>query len=199
MGRRDRRVDAYIAKSAEFAKPILKRLRQLVHKGCPEVEETLKWSSPAFMYKGMLCGMAAFKEHAVFGFWKHKLLLGSNKGAAGAMGSYGRLTSLTDLPSDKIILDYIKKAIALNDAGIKYARPKFKPKNPLRVPSYLRSALSSNKKAQSTFDNFSYSHKKEYIEWITEAKTEETRNKRIEIALEWMAEGKSRNWKYMKR
>src|ERR1043166_7526224 len=105
---KDKRIDEYIAKSADFAKPILKHLRELVHKGCPDVEETLKWSSPAFMYKGMLCGMAAFKEHAVFGFWKHKLLIGTNKGEAGAMGSYGRLTSLADLPSDKIVLDYIR-------------------------------------------------------------------------------------------
>src|SRR5438093_1011487 len=143
----DKRVDAYIAKSADFAKPILKHLRVLVHKGCPDVEETLKWSSPAFMYKGMLCGMAAFKGHAVFGFWKHKLLLGTNPGSAGAMGSYGRLTCLADLPGDRVILDYIKKAVALNDAGVKIARPKSKEKKPLRLPQYLKTALDGNKKA----------------------------------------------------
>jgi len=201
MGKKDPRIDAYIAKSADFAKPILTHLRELVHAACPDVEETMKWSFPNFMYKGMFCSMASFKAHCAFGFWKASLIFGEGKAAAaddkGSMGHFGRLTAPSDLPKDKELLAYIKEAVRLNDAGISKARPRPKVKKELVVPSYFMLALKKNKKALAAFEGFSYSHKKEYLEWITEAKTDETRQRRIATALEWMAEGKSRNWQYM--
>ena len=199
MPKKDPRVDAYIAKSADFAKPILKQIRKIVHAGCPEAEETIKWQFPTFMYKGMLCGMAAFKEHCTFGFWKHALIFDSKrKEEESGMGQFGRITSLADFPADKVLLGYIKAAMRLNDEGIKVPKPaKPKKKIELVVPDYLSAALKKNKKACETFENFSYSHKKEYVEWLTEAKREETREKRLETTVAWLAEGKARNWKYM--
>jgi uncharacterized protein YdeI (YjbR/CyaY-like superfamily) len=198
MPKKDPRVDAYIAKAAPFAQPILKHLRKLVHTGCPDVEETLKWSMPSFTHKGILCGIAAFKEHCTFGFWKHNLVVGDQESpkAEEAMGTFGRITKLSDLPNDKVLLEYIRKAAELNDAGIKKpARPK-KPREELKIPSALIAALKANKKALDTFEQFSYSHQKEYVEWITEAKRDETRDKRLATAITWLAQGKPRNWKY---
>ncbi len=200
MAKIDPRVDACIAQAPEFAKPILTHIRKLVHQGCPEVEETIKWRFPTFMYKGMFCGMGAFKGHCTFGFWKHELLFGTDGGEAkdGGMGQFGRFTSLSDLPKDSVLIGYIKRAARLNDEGVKApSRSKPKERKPLVVPSFFRSALKKNKKALATFENFSYSHKKEYVEWLTEAKTEETRTRRLAMALEWLAQGKARNWKYM--
>ena len=191
----DKRVDAYIANAAAFAQPVLRHLRQVIHEGCPDVEETIKWSFPVFTYKGMLCNMAAFKEHCSFGFWKASLVLGEHE--KNAMGNFGRLTSVKDLPPKKELLKYVKEAARLNAEGIKKEKPKRSAeKKALVVPPALQAALKKNKKAAATFDAFSYSHKKEYIEWITEAKTEATRDRRVAQALEWLAEGKSRNWKY---
>jgi len=198
MPKKDPRVDAYIAKAAPFAQPILKHLRKLVHAECPDVEETLKWSMPSFLYKGILCGMAAFKEHCTFGFWKHDLVVGDQGAprAEEAMGTFGRITKLSDLPNDKVLLGYIRKAVELNDAGIKKPAPPKKPREELKIPSSLMLALKANKKALETFEQFSYSHKKEYVEWITEAKRDETRDKRLATAIIWIAAGKPRNWKY---
>jgi uncharacterized protein YdeI (YjbR/CyaY-like superfamily) len=206
MIKKDLRIDAYIKKSADFAKPILTHLRELVHKACPEVEETIKWGFPCFDYKGPFCSMASFKQHAVFGFWKAKLIKDpkgylqerANEGGT-AMGHMGRITSLKDLPPDKVLIDFIKQAKKLNDEGIKIPKPPVKKKTELIVPEYFTKALGKNKKALKTFEDFSYSAKKEYVSWITEAKTEETRNRRMEQAVEWMAEGKERNWKYQKK
>jgi uncharacterized protein YdeI (YjbR/CyaY-like superfamily) len=200
----DPRVDAYIAKSQEFAKPILEHLRELVHKAVPDVEETIKWGFVSLDYKGPFCIMAAFKQHCSFGFWKASLMkdpaLMSNAKSETAMGHMGRITSLKDLPSDKKLISYLKEAVKLNDDGIKLSKKKIsKEKKVLVVPNYFTKELKKNKKASETFNNFSYSHKKEYLEWITEAKTDETRNKRIAATLEWLAEGKSRNWKYMRK
>ena len=202
MAKKEKQIDAYIAKSADFAKPILNHIRELVQKTCPEVEEKMKWSFPHFDYKGeMMCSMAAFKQHAVFGFWKAALMkdpvLVETAKSEVAMGHLGRLTSLKDLPSDKKMTAWIKEAMKLNEQGIKVAKPKPAEKKELVVPDYFTKALSKNKKAKQVFDNFAYSHRKEYLQWITEAKTEETRNKRMATALEWRAEGKGRNWKYM--
>lgn len=198
MAARDARIDAYIAKSAEFAKPILNHLRDVVHAACPEVEETMKWSFPHFMYKGMLCSMASFKEHCAFGFWKGSLVLGNNGKAEEAMGSFGRITKLSDLPSKKVLSSYIKAAMKLNDDGVKSpTRTKSKEPKEVVVPDDLASMLQANKKALETFEKFRPSHKREYIEWINEAKTEATRSRRLQTAIEWMAEGKPRNWKYM--
>jgi len=205
MGRKDPRVDAYIAKSADFAKPILIHLRDLIHETCPSVEETIKWNFPHFTYKGpadrnarVLCMMASFKQHCAFGFW-YSDNSSPNQQAAPAMGQYGRITSLADLPKDKILVKQIKDAIRKRDAGIvprTAARPA--EAKDLEVPDYLTAALQKNKKALATFKKFSYSNKKEYVEWVTEAKTDATRNNRLDTAIEWMSEGKVRNWKYIK-
>lgn len=202
MGKKDPRVDSYIAKSADFAKPILNHLRKLVHAGCPEVEETLKWGAPHFMYKGILCGMASFKNHCAFGFWNKALRLSikNDRNPEEAMGQFGRITGISDLPNEKIFIGYVKEAMKLNDAGVKVpAKSKPKERKELIIPAYFMSALKKNKKALATFENFSYSNKKEYVEWITEAKSEETRKKRLETAIEWMSEGRVRNWKYLRK
>jgi uncharacterized protein YdeI (YjbR/CyaY-like superfamily) len=197
MGRRDPRVDGYIDKSAPFAKPILKHLRRVVHTGCPTVEETIKWQFPHFDYKGMICGMAAFKGHCTLGFWKASLILGSNKAGEEGMGQFGRITSLADLPDEKILIGYVRKAAELNDAGVKRPRAKPKIQKRLSVPKDLKVALQKNAKAHKSFDGFSPSQKREYVEWITEAKREETRRERLKTAIKWIAEGKVRNWKYL--
>lgn len=195
------KVDAYIEKAQPFAKPILKHIRELVHKACPEVEEKIKWGMPFFDYCGeMMMSMASFKAHAVFGFWKASLMkdkkLMDNAKSEESMGHSGKILSMKDLPSDKVMLGYIKEAMKLNEEGVKLPpRPKSKVAE-LPVPPYLTSALKKNKKAKAAFDAFPPSHRKEYIMWFEEAKTEETRDKRMEQGLEWMAEGKSRNWKY---
>lgn len=199
----DRRVDEYISKSADFAKPILVHLRQLVHKTCPDVQETIKWGFPVFEYKGPICHMASFKKHCVFGFWKAALMkdksLMHNAKSETAMGHLGKLTSLKDLPSDKKLIANIKEAMKLNDEGIKVpAIKKSSTKKEIKPPDDFLAALKKNKKAFTIFEGFSYSHKREYLEWIVEAKRDETRSKRIKQAIEWMAEGKLRNWKYIK-
>lgn len=204
MAKKEKAIDAYIAKSADFAKPILTHLRKLVHKACPVVEEKMKWSFPHFNYKGeMMCNMAAFKHHASFGFWKAALMkdpiLIETANKETAMGHLGRLTSVKDLPPDKKMIAWIKEAMKLNDEGKKVLKPKAAEKKELVVPYYFTKALTKNKKARQVFENFAYSHRKEYLEWITEAKTEETRDRRIATALEWMAEGKGRNWKYERK
>jgi len=208
MGTKDPRVDAYIAKSADFAKPILTRLRSLIHATCPSVEETMKWSFPHFMYKSpseknarVLCSMASFKQHCAFGFWyTDGGTMSRETSSSEGMGQYGKITSLADLPSDKSLVKQIKDAVKLHDSGIKPApRPRSTVKKELDVPDYLTAALKKNKKALATFDQFNYSNKKEYVEWITEAKTEETRKTRLQTAVEWMSEGKARNWKYAKK
>lgn len=207
MGKRIKEIDEYIKRAQPFAQPILERIRELVHKGCPEVEEKIKWGMPSFDYKGPFCSMASFKQHAVFGFWKGKLLNDPNnylqeRSAQGgdAMGNLGRITSLKDIPPGKVMLDFIKQAKKLNDDGIKAAtRPKAVTPKELIIPDYFTQAVNKNKKAKNTFNAFSYSNKKDYVEWIVDAKTEATRNKRLKDAIEWMAEGKVRNWKYLKK
>lgn len=198
MATKDPRIDAYIAKSAPFAKPILKHLRKVVHAGCPQVTETLKWSMPHFDYKGVMCGMAAFKEHCSFGFWKESLVLGPGKTSEKAgMGSFGCIKSMKDLPSEKTLVGYVKKAAALNEAGIKVpGRTQPKKREAIPVPADFATALKKNAKARKAFDAFSPSHRREYLEWITEAKREETRNERMATSLKWLSEGKARNWKY---
>ena len=198
MATKDPRIDAYIAKSADFARPILRHLRKVVHAGCPEVTETMKWSMPHFDYKGMMCGMAAFKEHCAFGFWKESLVLnGEKKEEKGGMGSFGCIKSLEDLPSEKTLIGYVRKAAALNDAGIKTpGRAQPKKREAIPVPDYFAAALKKNARARKTFEAFSPSHRREYLEWITEAKREETRHERMATSLKWLADGKARNWKY---
>jgi uncharacterized protein YdeI (YjbR/CyaY-like superfamily) len=198
MASKDPRIDAYIAKSADFAKPILQHLRNVVHAGCPQVVETIKWSMPHFDHKGVMCGMAAFKEHCAFGFWKADLILDRDGQAEkSGMGSFGCIKSVKDLPSEKTLIGYVKKAAALNDAGAKVpGRAAPKKRAPIPIPNDFASALKKNAKAKKTFESFSPSHRREYLEWITEAKREETRKERMATSLKWLAEGKARNWKY---
>lgn len=199
MGTRDPRIDAYIEKSAPFARPILEYLRDVVHEACPEVQETMKWSSPFFDYRGTMCSMAAFKAHAAFGFWKGALVLEDKTGKAQeAAGQLGRITAISDLPPKKTLIGYIKKAMALNEQAVQPARPAKHPKKPLTIPSYFMAALKKDKNALATFESFPPSQKRDYVEWVTEAKADETRARRLATAVEWMAEGKPRNWKYMK-
>ena len=193
---RDPRIDAYIERAAPFAQPILEHVRALVHEACPDVEETIKWGMPTFVHAGgILCGMAAFKQHASFGFWKHALVVGDAQPQAG-MGSYGKLASLDDLPTRKTLLAHIRKAMQLNEGGVTSTARKAAPKPPPDTPEDLAAALGRNKAAKATFDAFPPGCKREYIDWINEAKREETRAKRLAQAIDWMAEGKRRNWKY---
>ena len=197
MATRDPRIDAYIARSADFAQPILTHLRTLVHDACPGVEETVKWGHPSFVYNGMLCGMAAFKQHCSFSFWRGALVV-KDAAAEEAMGQFGRIAAVSDLPPRKVLAGYVKAAMALNDAAVKPSRPKRGPRPPVSAPAELRAALAGNAKARATFERLSPSGRREYVEWITEAKTTSTRARRLATAVEWMAEGKQRNWKYMK-
>ena len=194
---RDPRIDAYIERAAPFARPILAHARALVHQACPQVEETIKWGMPTFVHAGgILCGMAAFKQHASFGFWKHALVVGEGEPRDG-MGSYGKMLSLDDFPAKKIVLAHIRKAMKLNEDGVKMpAARKAASKLPPEMPEDLVAALNKDKAAKATFDAFPPSCRREYIEWIVEAKREETRAKRLAQTVEWLSEGKRRNWKY---
>ncbi len=202
MQSRSTEVDDYIARAADFARPILKKIRSLFHKACPEIQETIKWGFPHFEYKGVVASMAAFQRHAAFGFWKSKLLGGADGLFADEGQSASRmakLTSVSQLPTDEVFLTVIREAVALNERGLKVPKkpPRRKPK--LVVPNDLAVALKKNKNALATFEGFSPSNRRDYIEWITEARQDETRLKRLTTAIEWMAEGKPRNWKYMKK
>jgi hypothetical protein len=199
MPKTDPRVDAYIKKAPAFAQPILTHIRELVHEAVPGVHETMKWSSPHFDYKGIFCGMSAFKQHVGFGFWKaglmKEVLPGSGLSAA---GQFGKIASLEDLPSDKRLTRIIKFAKKLNDDEVK-APPMHKgPRPALKPPADLLAALAQNKKARTTFDNFAPGQRRDYIAWVIEARQAATRQSRIATAVEWMADGKVRNWKYMK-
>jgi len=205
MSEKDKRIDSYIAKSADFAKPVLAHLRALIHKTCPEVEETIKWGMPSFEFKGPFIGFAAFKKHCVLGFWKAALMKDSKiltgKDTKAAMGNLGKITSIEDLPRDTVLVRWIKEAMKLNDSGVKFVRatkPKHERKE-YKMPAGFQKELDKNKKAKSVFEGFATSHKREYLEWICEAKTDVTRDKRIDTAIEWLSEGKSRNWKYQKK
>ncbi|WP_374382761.1 YdeI/OmpD-associated family protein [Thermomonas sp.] len=193
---RDPRIDAYIERAAPFAQPILQHVRVLVHEACPAVEETIKWGMPTFVHAGaILCGMAAFKQHASFGFWKHALVVGEGEPRDG-MGSYGKLVSLDDLPPKRTLLAHLRKAVALNEAGVKSPARKSAPKPPPETTPELAAALAQSPAAKAAFDAFPPGCRREYIEWIAGAKRPETRARRVSEAVAWMAEGKRRNWKY---
>jgi uncharacterized protein YdeI (YjbR/CyaY-like superfamily) len=196
----DPRVDAYIDnKAADFAKPILRHLRKLMHEACPDVVETTKWSMPFFDYKGPLANMASFKAHCAFGFWKQSLMESDAIPAEKtAMGTFGRITSVDDLPDDETMLALIKHALKLNEDGVKVARKAPTTDKTLVVPEVLVTALEQNAKASEHFNAFPYSKKKDYVDWITEAKTDATRDKRLATTIEQLSEGKARHWKYEK-
>ena len=202
MATTDPRIDAYIEKAQPFARPVLEHLRKVIHKACPQVEETMKWSFPHFDYKGILCSMASFKQHCVFGFWKTAIMNdpeGLFTEKMDAMGSMGKLTSVKDLPSDKVLIAYIKEAMRLNDENIKLPtvnRGKSEPKPAIEEPDYFTKLLKANPEALKVWKAFAPSHRKEYLEWITEAKTDATRDKRMAKSIEQILEGKQRHWKY---
>jgi uncharacterized protein YdeI (YjbR/CyaY-like superfamily) len=196
-------VDAYIAKSAAFARPILTRLRSLMHKADPQIQETLKWGVPHFEHKGIVAGMAAFKQHAAFGFWSQRLLkekLGKDaerlfpKNAERGMGGR-KFRSLSGLPPDALLIRAIKAAVALNEEGVRPKR-ELKNKPPVKPPPYLVAALRKNASAKKTFEGFTPSQQREYVVWLTDAKQEATRAKRLATTIEWLAQGRRRNWKY---
>jgi hypothetical protein len=179
MGRKDPRIDAYIAKSPDFAKPVLKHIRKLVHKADPKVEETVKWGMPAFMHDGIVCGMAAFKQHCAMFFWKGALIV-DKKGRRvdAAMGNFGKIRGIKDLPSDSKLVANVRKAVKLNVDKVKVpGKLKARKAVPLRVPADLN----------------------EYVDWIIGAKQPATRDKRLVTAIEWLSAGKNLNWRYEKR
>lgn len=193
---RDARIDAYIARAAPFARPMLEHLRTRVHAACPAAEESIKWGMPHFLYRGeILCGMAAFKGHASFGFWRGTQVTGEGGDAGEAMGQFGRLTSLADLPDDAALDALIDKAKALIDSGAKAPTAR-KPRPALDMPDDFRVALDANPQAARQFEDFAPSKRRDYIEWVVEAKRAETRQKRIAQSVDWIAEGKARHWKY---
>jgi uncharacterized protein YdeI (YjbR/CyaY-like superfamily) len=198
MVKTDKRIGAYIAKAPEYAKPILNKVREMVHEGAPECEETLKWSHPAFVQKGILCGMAAFKEYCTVGFWKQALIIEGAGPIEDSVGALGELRTVKDLPPRNVFVGYVRRAVELNESGTKAPRPPAKPKKAIPMPDEFRQAINKNARARQTYEKFSPSHQREYLEWITEAKQDDTRARRIAQAVEWMAEGKPRNWKYMK-
>jgi uncharacterized protein YdeI (YjbR/CyaY-like superfamily) len=199
----NKQVDGYIAKSADFAKPILEHLRKIIHDTCPEVEEVMKWGIPHFDYKGdMMCILAAYKNHCSFSLYKAELMsdpkIKESVKAGQKMGYMDKIKTLSDLPAKKTLVAYIKEAMALNEKGIKKEKP-VKEKSPeTEVPDYFLAKLSKNPAAKKVFESKSASFRKEYSKWIIDAKTEETRDKRIEQSLEWIAEGKGRFWQYAK-
>ncbi|MBA2687415.1 MAG: YdeI/OmpD-associated family protein [Gemmatimonadaceae bacterium] len=201
MPRTDPRVTAYIKKQQPFAQPILRYLREVVHEAVPECEETLKWGAPAYMHHGIVCITAGFKKHTAIVLWKGPLILNTKgKRADEAWGDYGRVTTIDDLPARSTLIKYLRAAAKLNEDGVKIpARKKPVKGRPVEVPEVLAKALKKNKKARETFEAFSPSHRREYTEWISEAKRDETREKRLANTIEWLEQGKPRQWKYVER
>lgn len=199
MGKKDPRIDAYIAQAGSFAQPVLKHLRKLIHQGCPDVEETIKWSRPFFEYKGPFCFFAAFTRHCHFGFWQDLGGVIDEGKSEQARGDLKKIETTADLPSDEVLLQYLRDAVALRDAPKSKTPRTSKSAKPIpALPSDFRAALAKNKKAVAAFEAFPPSHQREYIEWIDGAKREETRSRRIATAVEWIGEGKSQNWRYKK-
>ncbi len=201
MGKRENRVDQYIANAKPFAKPILDHVRELIHETCPDVVEVMKWSAPHFEYKGeILCAIAGFKEHAAIRLWKAPLMDDPKRLLKddGSAGNFGKILSMADLPPDKILVLFLKQAMKLNEAGVKVEKRIVKKEMNTDAPDYFMKALKKNKAALKTYEAFSPGNKRDYIVWITEAKSEATRNSRLATAIEWMAEGKTRMWKYKK-
>jgi len=194
---RDARIDAYIAQGAAFARPILQSIRATVARHCPDAQETIKWGMPAWTYRGqLLCSMAAFKAHATFGFWRGAEVTGEAGLAKDAMGQFGRMTAPDDLPDDATFGALIARAMALIDSGTTAPRALRHPRAEIAMPADFQDALDADARAAKTFAAFAPGHRREYLEWIVEAKRPETRGRRIVQAIEWLAEGRRRNWKY---
>ncbi len=197
------KVDEYISKSADFAKPILEYLRQVIHDTCPNVEEVMKWGIPHFDYKGdMMCILASYKKHCSFSLYKAALMtdpkLIESVKAGQKMGYMDKIKTQSELPARKVLVAYIKEAMALNEKGIKKERPKSEKPKVIETPDYFTAMLKTRPKAKEIFETKSASFRKDYIIWISDAKTEATRQKRIEQALEWISQGKGRFWQYEK-
>ena len=193
---RDPRIDAYIAKAASFAQPILGHIRDRVHGAVPDVVETMKWSAPSFTREGkILLMMAAFKQHAALNFWRGQEI-GDGTPKAGAMGQFGRLTSIDDLPGDQELDALIRQAADLANTGPAPRKAKHEPKPPAGIHPDFAKALAANSKAKSTLDGFPPSARRDYLDWVAEARQDKTRAKRMADAIEWLADGKRRHWKY---
>ncbi len=204
MSTLDKRVDSYIEAAADFARPVLHHLRELMHRYCPLVTETIKWSFPHFAYRGkILFSMAAFRAHCSCGFWLEQLMQDPydllNKVSRSGMGSFGKITSISDLPEPGKMAFYIKEAMRLVDAGVTRPAASVKTPEEQNMPEDVMAALRKNKRALEQFQQFAPSHRREYLQWINEAKRATTRSQRIATMLEWLADGKSRNWKYEKQ
>jgi uncharacterized protein YdeI (YjbR/CyaY-like superfamily) len=202
MATQDPRVDAYIAEAAEFARPILKHLRKVIHQGCPEAAETIKWGCPFFDYKGLLCGFAAFKAHCSLFFWRDidvSRWLQKTDTAGAGMGQFGKIASLKDLPKDAVLLACVRAAVEQRDSPASKKKRARQPAKEPPVPPELKKALAAktNAKAAATFKAFAPSHRRAYIDWITDAKQPATREKRLATTIEWLTEGKPQNWKYL--
>lgn len=193
-------VTNYIEKAAPFAQPVLHYLRSLIHKTCPQIEECIKWGFPHFTYKNeIVCSFAAFKQHCAFTFWRAGVITSlaeiaiNNEG----MGQLGKIKSKLDLPNENQLVNCIIEAIQLIEKGVKPAKSaKQKNNEPIILPAYFSSLLAEFPTAKEKFLSMSNSHQKEYVEWITEAKTETTRNTRMQTCIKWVLEGKGRNWQY---
>ena len=191
-------VDAYIERAAEFAKPILRKVRAAFHKGCPELKEVFKWGVPFFEHHGALGMMAAFKGHVSWGLWRHKEIPDTRKiFKKEGMGGGGKITDVGELPDQKFLVEYIQEAARLNEAGPRKKAPS-KPKPPVKVPPDFTRALKAAPKALATFQAFTPAQRRDYVNWITGAKQEETRRRRLATSIEWLEEGKRHNWKYEK-
>lgn len=195
----DPRIDAYIGRAAPFARPILEHLRELVHAQCPDAVETIKWGMPHFDYRGVLCSMAAFKGHVAFGFWKHEMVIPDAQRSNAAMGQLGRITVLTELPSDDVLCGWIRVAMALNEQSIPSRERNTRAWSELAIPADLAAALQADPAAQARFQGFAPGQQREYVEWLEAAKRPDTRSRRLAQAIAWIAEGKLRNWKYQTR
>lgn len=202
MATKDSRVDAYIAESAEFARPILKHLRKIIHQGCPAAVETIKWGCPFFDYHGLLCGFAAFKAHCSLFFWRDidvsRWLEASNTAGAG-MGQFGKIAAMADLPKDAVLLACVRSAVTQRDAPSSKAKRARQPGKEPPAPADLKKALAANAKAAATFRNFAPSHRRAYLDWIADAKQPATRERRLRTTIEWLEAGKPQNWKYLEQ
>lgn len=195
MPPRDPRVDAYIARARDFARPILEHLRKVIHANAPDATEAIKWGHPFFVGRGPICHMAAFNRHVALGFWKHRLAFPKVPNGDEAMGAFGRITKVGDLPSVAVLGALVRQAVELDATGVKAPRAS-KPKPAIATPPALKAALAKAPRARSHFERMSPSHRREYAEWIASAKQEATRARRVATAIEWLSEGRSQNWRY---
>lgn len=204
MNNLNKKVDDYIAKSEPFAKPILEHLRAIIHETCPDVGEDIKWGTPHYSYKGdHLCMLGSFKNHCSFSIYKAEFLkdekIAASVKAGKKFGYMDKVKSVSELPSTETLISLIKEAMSINEQGIKKVIPVSDKPKTLETPDYLLDALAANEKAKAVWESKSDAFRKDYLVWIIDAKTDATRQKRIEQSLEWLADGKGRFWQYEKK